>query len=69
MSIEEMKKTLAGPADLEKLWKLLEKSGSETMEIKLFRNEGDKKPYRLMILVQGEEPAAELLKYLAERGS
>lgn len=69
MDKKRIKEVMAGPADIENLWKLLSESNAETMQIKLFRNEGDEKPFRLMALVEGEKAVAEVMKFLDERGS
>lgn len=69
MNEKKVREVMAGPADIENLWKLLGESNAETMQIKLFREEGDKKPFRLIALVEGEEAVAEVMRFLDERGS
>lgn len=58
---------MKGPVSFVKLWNMMEESDSSTIQIKLFRNEGDKKPYRAIILVNGEKDVEEILKYVDGR--
>ncbi len=51
-------------SDLEKMWRLLEQSGAETMTFKLFKKSDgrkDRKPFRAIILVEGEEGVERVL--------
>lgn len=67
MADEETKKKMAEamkapPSDFSKLWKLMEESAAETMQIKLYKNEGDEKPFRAIILVQGKTAVKQILE-------
>ncbi len=62
-----MTAAMKGPPEFERLWKLMDESGSPTMEIKLFRKEGDKKAYRAIILVEGERDVEEIIDLLEKR--
>lgn len=69
MDKKRIQEVMAGPGDIANLWKLLGESNAETMQIKLYREEGDEKPFRLIVLVEGQEAVAEVMKFLDERGS
>lgn len=58
---------MAGPASFERLWTMMEESESETLQLKIFKNDGDQKPFRAVILVSGEEAVGEVLKYIDSR--
>ncbi len=47
-------------SDLKRLWTMLEESNAATMSTKLYKEKGDKRPYRLMLLVEGEEEVEEI---------
>lgn len=62
---DKMRKVMAGPpGDFQKLWKLMEESNAGTMEMKLFKEEGDKKPFRAIILVNGVRETQEILELI-----
>lgn len=72
MTEEETKKKMseamnAPPSDFVKFWKLMDESAAETMQIKLYKNEGDEKPFRAIILVQGKTAVKEVLKLIDDR--
>jgi len=58
---------MSGPPNFDKLWKLMAESESPTLEIKLYRKTGDKKPYRAIILVEGERDVEEVIALLDKR--
>ena len=65
---DKANKVMLGPAsEFHKLWKLMEESEAGTMQLKLYREEGDEKPFRAIVLINGEEEVEEILKYLDNR--
>lgn len=64
---EKIKEAMEGPPNFEKLWKLMEESHAGTMELKLFKQKGDEKPFRAIILVNGKREVEEILALLAAR--
>lgn len=54
--------------DIEYCWKLLNDSNAETMNVKLFRTEGDEKAFRSIIFVEGEEAVEKVSKFLEDMG-
>jgi len=54
--------------DIKRMWELLNESNAESMQLKMFRNEGDEKPFRAIIFIEGEEAVAAVDKFLTERG-
>ena len=54
--------------DIKRFWELLNESNAETMTLRLFRNEGDPKPFRAMVFVEGEEAVAKVEAFLKEMG-
>lgn len=65
MSAQDPKDSKAvGQSDLQKMWRLLEESDAETMTFKLFKKTDgrkDRKPFRAIILVEGEEAVERVL--------
>lgn len=64
---EKIQEAMAGPPNFDKLWKLMEESNAGTMELKLFKKEGDKDPFRAIILVNGKTEVKEILELLKAR--
>lgn len=64
---EKIKEDKGGSIDLVKLWKLMEESNAGTMQLKLFKKEGDKDPFRAIILVNGKREVKEILELLEAR--
>lgn len=54
--------------DIKRFWELMNESEAETMTLKLFRNEGDPKPFRALVFVEGEEAVAKVEAFLKEMG-
>lgn len=55
------------PSEISKIWDLLEGSDSDNVQIKLFREDGDKRPFRAIIFVDGEEAVREVLAFVDKR--
>ena len=55
-------------SEISKMWDLLKKSGAGTMQFKLFKKNGDKKPYRLIVFAEGVDEVADIMKFLDKRG-
>lgn len=57
MAAPDPKEPKVVQSDLQKMWQLLKESGAETMTFKLFKKSDgrkDRKPFRAIILVEGE---------------
>lgn len=63
----QAKDALNAPADFDKLWKLMDDSNAGTMQLKLYKKVGDKKPFRAIILVNGIREVKEILEFLDAR--
>ena len=55
-------------SDLDRLWKHLKDTESSSAVIHFHRNEGDEKPYRLVVVVEGEAEVEEILGALRKLG-
>lgn len=64
---EKINEAMAGPPNFDKMWKLMEESNAGTMQLKLFKKEGDKDPFRAIILVNGKREVKEILELLEAR--
>jgi hypothetical protein len=56
-------------SDLKAMWDLLEKSDGEVLAFKLYKNKGDKKPFRMIVLVEGEEACQKMAKFTEDNES
>jgi hypothetical protein len=60
---KKAKEALNAPAgDLSRIWKMMEESAAETCQIKLYKEEGDQKPFRAIIFVQGKTAVKQILE-------
>jgi hypothetical protein len=55
---------MSDSVNIQQMWKLLNESNAETMQLKLFKNEGDPKPYRAIIFVEGIEAVEKVNKFI-----
>lgn len=54
--------------DVKRMWELLRESNAETMQLKLYKNEGDAKPFRCIVFVEGEQAVEDVGNFLNSYG-
>ena len=54
-------------SEIKQMWDLLTKSNAEIMQFKMFTNKGDKKPFRMIVFIEGEAAVEEVNKFLDSR--
>lgn len=57
---------MSDTVDIKRMWALLKESNAETMQLKLYRNEGDAKPFRAIIFVEGEEAVEKINNFIIQ---
>lgn len=55
---------MSDKVDVKRIWELLKESNAETMQMKLYREEGDAKPFRAIIFVEGEEAIEKINNFI-----
>lgn len=56
-------------SEIEQMWDFLNRSNAEVMQLKMFKNKGDAKPFRMIVFIEGEEAVEDVNKFLDGRPS